>query len=98
MKQFFTIAVIVILLPLAGSAQSEKMETDRPSESLTPTTVLKKHFQLETGVRREHDYEDDQRQDVYLNPSALLKYGVTRKLELRLLVENEVDYDYKPDK
>jgi hypothetical protein len=98
MIKLSTIIIAVSFLPFAAAAQSEKMETDRPSESLSPTTVLQKHFQVEAGFRREHNNQDDQRQDVYLYPSALLKYGLAKKLELRVLLENEVDYDYLPDK
>src|SRR4051812_11579505 len=96
MKKIFKILIAVCWLPLAVSAQTEKMETDRPSESLTPTTVLKNHFQAEVGFRREHGNSEGQRQDIYMNPSALLKYGLTKKLEFRVLLENEVDYDYSP--
>lgn len=86
------------MLPLAAVAQNNEMETDRPSESLTPTVVLKKHFQAEAGFRKEHDNNDGLRSDEYLYPSALLKYGLTKKLELRVLVEEESDYEYTPGK
>lgn len=98
MIKLYKIFIAGCLLPFAALAQTEPMETDRPSESLTPTTVLKKHFQVEAGFRREHDNKEGQRQDEYMYPSLLLKYGISKKLELRLLIENETDYDYDPDK
>src|SRR3954469_9736207 len=98
MIKLYCIVIAVCLLPLAVLAQKDNIETDRPSESLTPTTVLKNRFQVETGFRREHNNDEGQRQDEYLYPAALLKYGLTKKLELRVLIENEVDYEYNPGK
>lgn len=88
----------VCILPLVAIAQSDKMETDRPSESLTPTVVVKKHFQFEAGFRKEHDNNEGEHSDEYLYPSALIKYGLTKKLELRMLIEEEADFNYSPEK
>ena len=86
------------MLPVIAFAQSNKMETDRPSESLTPEVVLKNHFQVEAGFRKEHDNNEDEPDDQYLYPTALLKYGLAKKLELRLLIETEADYENTPEK
>lgn len=86
------------MLPLAAIAQNDNMETDRPSESFTPAVVLKKHFQIEAGFRKEHDNSEGEKSDEYLYPSASLKYGLTKKMELRMLIEEEADYEYTPDK
>ena len=86
------------MLPLAAIAQDDNMEADRPSESFTPTVVLKNHFQVEAGFRKEHDKNEAERSDKYLFPSAFLKYGLTKKLELSMLIEEEADYSYTPDK
>ena len=88
----------LFLLPLFAIAQSNEMETDRPSESFTPTIVLKKNLQVEAGFRKEYDNNEGERSNEYLYPTALLKYGVNKKLELRLLIEEEADYGYKPEK
>ena len=98
MKKLKNLLSAVILLPFCCLAQSDEMETDRPSESFTPTIVLKKHFQVEAGFRKEYDNNEGERSNEYLYPTALLKYGVSKKLELRLLIEEEADYDYIPEK
>jgi len=98
MEKLKILLLAIILLPVVAVAQSDEMETDRPSESFTPTVVLKNHFQAEIGVRKEHDNNEGERTDEYLYPSALLKYGLSKKLELRVLIEEEGDYDYTPEK
>ena len=98
MKKFINILKIVCLLPLAAIAQDDNLETDRPSESFTPTVMLKNHFQVEAGFRKEHDKNEAERSDEYLFPSASLKYGLTKKLEVRMLIEEEADYSYTPEK
>ncbi|MEJ7676322.1 MAG: transporter [Segetibacter sp.] len=98
MKKLKNILKVVCLLPLAAAAQNDNIETDRPSESFSPAIVLKNHFQVEAGFRKEYDNNEGERSDEYLYPSALLKYGLTKKLELRMLIEEEADYDYTPDK
>ena len=85
------------MLPLAAIAQDDNMETDRPSESFTPTVVLQNHFQVEAGFRKEHDKNEAERSEEYLFPSAFLKYGLTKNLELSMLIE-EADYSYTPEK
>ena len=98
MKKLTYLFQTLFLFPVFAIAQSNEMETDRPSESFTPTIVSKKHFQLEAGFRKEYDNNEGERTNEYLYPSALLKYGVSKKLELRLLIEQEADYDYLPEK
>lgn len=98
MKKWQSLLPVLFLFPLFGIAQNDKMETDRPSESFTPTIVVKKHLQVEAGFRKEYDNNEGERSNKYLYPTALLKYGLTKKLELRLLIEEEADYDYIPEK
>src|SRR3954465_5077402 len=89
---FFTFPVFVI-------AQGDKMETDRPSESFSPATVLKDRLQVEMGFRKEQNKNNEDEPDIqYLYPSALIKYGLAKKLELRLLIEHEADYENIPEK
>ncbi len=98
MKKLLHILKLLWMFPLVAIAQSDNMETDRPSESFTPTIVNKNHFQIEAGFRKERDNNEGERSDEYLYPSAVLKYGLTKKLELRMLIEEEADYEYTPDK
>lgn len=98
MQRLKIFLLTVGILPLIVAAQSEEMETDRPSESFSPSTVLKKHFQIEAGFRKEYEDGEDEHTDKYLYPTALLKYGLTKKLELRMLIEEETDYEFVPEK
>ncbi|MEJ7828026.1 MAG: transporter [Segetibacter sp.] len=93
---------IILLFALASfvsKAQDEKdeMEADRPGVSFSSKVVEKNRFQLEVGIQKEHDNTSGH-QDRYLYPTALLKYGLTKKLELRVLIEDEGDYEFSPNK
>jgi hypothetical protein len=99
MRKF--LLLLITVMPFASQAQDDdkdEMETDRPSQTSTPKTVVKNRFQFEGGVQKQHDISNGQHSDEYLYPTALLKYGLTNKLELRLLIEDEGDYEHIPDK
>jgi hypothetical protein len=93
--------LLITIVPFVSKAQEDdkdEMETDRPSQTSTPKTVVKNRFQFEGGVQKQHDISNSEHTDEYLYPTALLKYGLTNKLELRLLIEDEGDYEHAPDK
>ena len=101
MKKLYVLFLLMSIVPFVSKAQEEdndKMETDRPSFSFSPNTVVKNRLQVEFGFQKQHDKLNGQHQDTYLYPTALLKYGLTKKLELRVLIENEGDYEYTPGK
>lgn len=101
MKKIYIVFLLIGMAPFVLKAQEEdkdEMETDRPSLSFTPETVVKNRFQLEAGFQKQHDKINGQKYDEYLYPTALLKYGLTKKLELRVLIEDKGDYDYTPNK
>jgi hypothetical protein len=77
---------IAFLVSVSASAQDQqdKIETDRPNESQSPTIVPKGWLQFEAGFRRELNQVG---LPLYTLPSLLSKYGVSKKLELRLLTE-----------
>ena len=75
--------VLFLLLSL-GSLNvysQDKIEAERPNESITPKTLSRNTFQAEFGVRRTRSDEDDK---VWRHPNALLRFGLLDKLELRL--------------
>ncbi len=98
MKKLHLFILIACVNPLFVKAQTADIETDRPSQSSSPKIVLAKHLQLELGLRKEFDKSNGQKQELYLYPTALLKYGLAKKFELRLLIENEGDYEFIPSK
>lgn len=78
MKQGFVL-LMTLLVVLQLQAQ-EKIETDRPDQTETPVLTPVKYFQAEVGFNKENK-DNDYR---LLHPTALLKYGINKKLELRL--------------
>lgn len=76
----------------AGAWAQEPIETDRPDQSSTPSIVPAGHFQMETGIR--HTQAEPHHPQWQL-PTALLKYGVNDKFELRLNVQYA--YNKTPD-
>lgn len=69
-------------------AQIEKIETDLPGKTNTPTTVPKKWVHLETGFLRQVEKHYPSLKDYYIqHPSLLTKYGLGKCIELRLITE-----------
>ncbi|MFL5773482.1 MAG: transporter [Flavisolibacter sp.] len=64
------------------SQQTGKIETDRPDQTESPYLVPKKWFQSETGFSFE-ETRGGYKSFVY--PTMLNKYGVSNRLELRLI-------------
>jgi len=83
---------IVILLVLIGPGLglfAQKIVTDRPDQTESSSTVPHKSFQIEAGVLFGDLNNESQR--IYLLPTALFRYGLTRGIELRL-GQNVVNY------
>lgn len=68
----------------------EKIETDRPGETQSPILVPRGWFQAELGLEKENNTDDDYTLE---HPTALLRYGVSKKFELRL--ESNVQTEYQ---
>lgn len=83
----YTLAIYSLLLSLCTIAQNEKMETDRPGKTNTPSTTPHKWLQTEMGFGKQTEkYKPFTYNDTYLQiPSLLLKYGLVRKVEIRLI-------------
>jgi hypothetical protein len=101
MIQIKSLAIFLFLfctLPLLSSAQYDDIETDRPGRSTGSAITPKKMFQFEVGMRRQYDDQDGEKQQEYLYPTLLAKYGLSKKMELRVVVENRRDYSFVPEK
>lgn len=69
-------------------AQIEKLETDRPGETITPGTVTKKWMQFETGLSIQTEKINYPKKDLYIkHPYLLSKYGLGKRIEIRLITE-----------
>jgi Putative MetA-pathway of phenol degradation len=83
MKQFY---ISLLLLIAMGSAAQEtgRMETDRPDQTESPYLTKRNYLQAEIGFNIEtHD-----KLKTIVHPTALWKYGVSTKFELRLITES----------
>ncbi|MDB5253771.1 MAG: transporter [Flaviaesturariibacter sp.] len=77
-----TLTLLATALSTAALAQdTTQMETDRPDQTETPVLVRRGYFQAEIGVLRENQ---DGRNYLLSAPTALLKYGISRRFEFRL--------------
>ena len=72
----FTRVLLLLLISFAAFAQSEgRIETDRPDQTECPFIVKKGYLQAEIGFNRSTSE--------YLFPTSLLKYGLSKRFELR---------------
>lgn len=72
----FTRVLILFLISFATFSQSEgRIETDRPDQTECPFIVKKGYLQAELGFNRSSRE--------YLFPTSLVKYGLSKRLELR---------------
>ncbi len=82
------IFLIIAISTMPAMAQNGPLEADRPDQTETPSIVPVKHFQFETGFVFENDHNHAFNEQNVLYPSVLAKYGFSKRLELRLIVEN----------
>lgn len=90
MKKYVLSAALSITLTYAF-AQDDKIESDRPGETQTAEVVEKGYLQAEVGFRKQSENGDDK---VYYHPLANLKYGLSKRFELRLQLAGETDKYY----
>ena len=74
------LALLFALWIVNSAAAQNKIETDRPDQTETPVLTPKKYLQAEIGFNRESDG------NIYrlVHPTALIKYGINQRVELRL--------------
>ena len=73
--------IIILACPAASFAQMEKIDADRPDQTDGPVIVPKKWIQLEMGLSME---QNDRSKNEYFLPTLLTRYGISKKIELRL--------------
>lgn len=78
MKQ--VIIIVSILYSISSLAQQSKpIETDRPGETQSTSTVDVRKLQLEAAVHKEQNENDYS----ILHPSTVIRYGVSKHFEVR---------------
>lgn len=78
------ILLFILVTTAKINAQSEPLEADRPDQTETPSIVPKGMFQVESGFSYEKLATENA---VFALPSTLWKYGISQKIELRLITE-----------
>lgn len=86
MKRLITIYFLILAI---GSFSQEKISPDRPDQTETVYTTPKKFIQTEIGFLKEKSEENNYK---ILHPTALIKYGISKKVELRLEANYYTDY------
>lgn len=89
MRAIYFWLLFAIVAPVPATAQ-EDIETDRPDQTETTAIVPKGFFQMETGFM----HEGGKTEDMILLPTALHKYGITNRFEIRL----QTDFTQEADK
>jgi hypothetical protein len=94
-EAFLALAFTAVFLvtPRPGGSQSSEEEsppagpivTDRPTDSAAPVLVPRRTFQLELGYKWSRLDDDSGRTDTHLLPDLLARYGISRKVEARLV-------------
>jgi len=89
MRKFFIIAIILYACVLHSYGQEKEMNTDRPDQTEETHLVNKGQFQLETGLL----YNDfDSGRSALIN-KTVIRYGISKKLEAGLLLEQGRERD-----
>jgi hypothetical protein len=81
MKRIYLVMAFFQCFSRAFSQEPERIDTDRPDQTESVFTVPKKYFQAEFGFGKENFGEMNYH---LTHPGFLLKYGLTKKMELRL--------------
>ncbi|MGV3527283.1 MAG: transporter [Flavisolibacter sp.] len=77
--------------PAVYAQQTGRIDTDRPDQTESAFLVPKKFFQAELGLLKETDADKNY---VITHPSALLKYGLSDRVELRLQATPQTTYQH----
>jgi len=85
-----SITLFIILFFLINNLIfSQDIITDRPDQTESANTLDKGSLQIETGFLSSRDREKKKLLKQNLTPTNLFRYGITNKLELRLLTQFE---------
>lgn len=86
-KIIFITLIIVTFLRLNLSAQ--ELVTDRPDQTESSVTVPLRSFQIETGLLTSFTKNSGISERQFLIPTTLIRYGLTKSIELRIVEQLE---------
>lgn len=94
MRKFLIPFILTVALSYSCFAQVEKIDTDRPDQTESAVLVPKKWMQFETGISKQ---VNNSTENEYQHPTLLSKYGISRRIELRLITTLQTNtYDSNP--
>ena len=79
-----TLCVLFAAVVLHGQSQTPPLDTDRPDQTESSSTVPKHFLQIETGFILQNDENDLMRDRSFAYNTTLLRYGLWDNFELRL--------------
>lgn len=82
MRRFVLMVVSIVSFGWL-QAQEDTISAERPSESQSPNLMTQGYLQAEAGLRREASGADR----TFFHPISTIRYGVSKKLEVRLEVD-----------
>ncbi len=84
----YILTYCLLVLSICTIAQVEKIETDRPGKTNTPTTTPNKWLQAEIGFQKQtYRFQPILKDLNFQLPTLLTKYGIGNKFEIRIITE-----------
>lgn len=82
-KKLLIVAIVLFASPIFG----QNIVTDRPDQTESSETVGDKNFQIESGMLFQNS--DNNSVKSFFGPSTLLRYGISKNIELRFVSQYE---------
>jgi hypothetical protein len=92
----YRILFCIILIANYAKAQIEPIATDRPDQTECSNIVPIGFWQIENGFVIENGKENSYNTKEIVFLTSLLKYGITKRFEIRLIIENSTFKSYSP--
>lgn len=89
MKLNFGFFLSILLIFASNSILSQIIITDRPDQTESPVTLEKGRLQIESGILLQVDGDDSEELKSLLIPTNLFRFGISKKVELRLVLQLE---------
>jgi hypothetical protein len=85
-----TTIILLVLFPAALKLSAQKINTDRPDQTEAPVVIPLKSIQIESGLLTGRKYNNSSTtENQLLIPTLLIRYGLGRIIELRLVEQVE---------
>lgn len=76
---------MILMILVNYTVSGQKIITDRPDQTESSSTVMKKSLQVESGILLGFSDNDTLSERHFIGPSTLFRYGVTQGLEIRVV-------------